>query len=156
MLKLFGENMQTTKPSITIVNAEGLIVGRMCSKVAKLLLNGEKVIILNAEKAIFSGKKKSKVAEAHKFLEVGAPMRGPFHYRRPDRFLRKIVRGMVPFKQPKGKSAYKRLKVFMGVPLEFKEQNLITFKEAQSTNLRGPHFTLGEMAKEIGWNNRME
>jgi large subunit ribosomal protein L13 len=148
--------MQTTKPSITIVNAEGLIVGRMCSKVAKLLLNGEKVIILNAEKAIFSGKKKSKVAEAHKFLEVGAPMRGPFHYRRPDRFLRKIVRGMVPFKQPKGKSAYKRLKVFMGVPLEFKEQNLITFKEAQSTNLRGPHFTLGEMAKEIGWNNRME
>lgn len=148
--------MQTTKPSITIVNAEGLIVGRMCSKVAKLLLNGEKVIILNAEKAIFSGKKKSKVAEAHKFLEVGAPMRGPFHYRRPDRFLRKIVRGMVPFKQPKGKSAYKRLKVFMGVPLEFKEQKLITFEEAQSTNLRGPRFTLGEMAKEIGWNNRME
>jgi large subunit ribosomal protein L13 len=148
--------MQTTKTLITLVNAEGLIVGRMCSKVAKRLLNGEEVIILNAEKAVFSGKKKSKVAEAHKFLEVGAPMRGPFHYRRPDRFLRKIVRGMVPFKQPKGKSAYKRLKVFMGVPLEFKDQPLITFTEAQSSDLRGPHFTLGEMAKEIGWNNRME
>jgi large subunit ribosomal protein L13 len=148
--------MQTTKTLITLVNAEGLIVGRMCSKVAKRLLNGEEVIILNAEKAVFSGKKKSKVAEAHKFLEVGAPMRGPFHYRRPDRFLRKIVRGMVPFKQPKGKSAYKRLKVFMGVPLEFKDQPMITFTEAQSSDLRGPHFTLGEMAKEIGWNNRLE
>jgi large subunit ribosomal protein L13 len=150
------KSMQTTKTLITLVNAEGLIVGRMCSKVAKRLLNGEEVIILNAEKAVFSGKKKSKVAEAHKFLEVGAPMRGPFHYRRPDRFLRKIVRGMVPFKQPKGKSAYKRLKVFMGVPLEFKDQPMITFTEAQSSDLRGPHFTLGEMAKEIGWNNRME
>ncbi len=149
--------MQTTKPSsVTLVNAEGLIVGRMCSKVAKRLLNGEEVIILNAEKAVFSGKKKSKVAEAHVFLEVGAPRRGPFHYRRPDRFLRKTVRGMVPFKQPKGKSAYKRLRVFMGVPLEFKDQPMITFTEAQSTNLRGPHFTLGEMAKEIGWRNRME
>ncbi len=149
--------MQTTaKPQITLVNAEGLIVGRMCSKVAKRLLNGEEVIILNAEKAVFSGKKKSKVAEAHVFLEVGAPRRGPFHYRRPDRFLRKTVRGMVPFKQPKGKSAYKRLKVFMGVPVEFKDQPMITFTEAQSTNLRGPHFTLGEMAKEIGWRNRME
>ncbi len=149
--------MQTTKKApVTLVNAEGLIVGRMCSKVAKRLLNGEEVIILNAEKAVFSGKKKSKVLEAHVFLEVGAPRRGPFHYRRPDRFLRKAVRGMVPYKQPKGKNAYKRLKVFMGVPLELKDQEMITFKEASSANLKGPHFTLGEMAKEIGWNDRMK
>ena len=146
----------TTQSPITFVNAEGLIVGRMCSKVAKRLLNGEEVIILNAEKAVFSGKKKSKILEAHKFLEVGAPMRGPFHYRRPDRFLRKTVRGMVPFKQPKGKNAYKRLKVFTGVPLEFANQKMITFEEASAAKLKGPHFTPGELAKEIGWRNRME
>jgi large subunit ribosomal protein L13 len=128
----------------------------MCSKIAKLLLNGEEVIILNAEKAVFSGKKKSKVAEAHLFLEVGAPMRGPFHYRRPDRFLRKTVRGMVPYKQPKGKAAYKRLKAYMGIPVEFKAQPMITFDEASAVNLKGPHFTLAELAKEIGWRNRME
>ncbi|HLN90086.1 MAG TPA: uL13 family ribosomal protein, partial [Candidatus Binatia bacterium] len=75
--------METKQSPITFVNADGLIVGRMCSKVAKRLLNGEEVIILNSEKAVFSGKKKSKIAEAHLFLEVGAPMRGPFHYRRP-------------------------------------------------------------------------
>jgi large subunit ribosomal protein L13 len=146
----------TTQSQITFVNAEGLIIGRMCSKIAKRLLNGEEVIILNAEKAVFSGKKKSKIAEAHLFLEVGAPMRGPFHYRRPDRFLRKTVRGMVPYKQPKGKTAYKRLKVFMGIPFEYKDQKLITFEEASSANLKGPHFTLGELATEIGWFNRME
>ena len=148
----------TTKPaklSVILVNAEAQVVGRMCSKIAKLLLNGEEVIILNAEKAIFSGKKKSKVAEAHLFLEVGAPMRGPFHYRRPDRFLRKTVRGMLPFKQPKGKSAYKRLKVYMGIPLEFKDKQMITFPDALSANLKGPRFTLGELASEIGWNDRM-
>ena len=141
----------TKKPSVTLVNAEGLVVGRMCSKVAKRLLNGEEVIILNAEKAVFSGKKKSKVLEAHIFLEVGAPRRGPFHYRRPDRFLRKVVRGMVPYTLPKGKNAYKRLKVFMGVPLELKGKEMITFEEASSANLKGPHFTLLELAKEIGW-----
>ncbi len=146
----------TTKPTVTLVNAEGQIVGRMCSKVAKRLLNGEEVIILNAEKAVFSGKKKSKIAEAHLFLEVGAPARGPFHYRRPDRFLRKTVRGMLPFKQPKGKTAYKRLKAFMGVPTEFKDQKMITFDDAQSVTLKGPHFTLAELATEIGWRNRME
>ena len=144
------------KSRVTLVNAEGLIVGRMCSKVAKRLLNGEEVTILNAEKAVFSGKKKAKILEAHIFLEVGAPVRGPFHYRRPDRFLRKTVRGMVPFKQPKGKEAYKRLRVFMGVPLDLKGKEMITFEEASSANLKGPHFTLGELAKEIGWRNRME
>ncbi|MDR0372915.1 MAG: 50S ribosomal protein L13 [Nitrososphaerota archaeon] len=143
-------------PKVTIVNAEGQIVGRMCSKIAKLLLSGEEVIILNAEKAVFSGKKKSKVAEAHLFLEVGAPARGPFHYRRPDRYLRKTVRGMLPFKQPKGQVAYKRVKVFMGVPAEYRDQKMISFTDAQSSDLKGPHFTLGELATEIGWRNRME
>jgi large subunit ribosomal protein L13 len=141
----------TIKSSITYVNAEGLIVGRMCSKVAKRLLNGESVIILNAEKAIYSGKKKSKVAEAKEFLEVGAPMRGPFHYRRPDRMLKKSVRGMLPYRQPKGKTAFKRLKVYLGVPHDFQDQKMITFAEAQATSLKGPHFSLAELAKEIGW-----
>jgi large subunit ribosomal protein L13 len=143
--------MESTKTTVTFVNAEGLIVGRMCSKVAKRLLNGEEVTILNAEKAIYSGKKKSKVAEAKQFLEVGAPERGPFHYRRPDRMVKKTVRGMVPFKQPKGKNAFKKLKVYMGVPLEFKDQKMITFDEAKASKLRGPSFTLAELAKEIGW-----
>jgi len=144
--------MQTTRNSIAIINAEGLILGRMASKVAKKLLNGEEVIIVNAEKSVLSGKKKSKVAEAKQFLEVGAPERGPFHYRRPDRIMRKTIQGMLPIKQPKGKTAFKRLRVFMGVPEDFKDQKADTLTDAQAAKLKGPHFTLGELAKEVGWN----
>jgi large subunit ribosomal protein L13 len=144
--------MQTAKNPVTLINADGLILGRMASEVAKKLLNGEKVIIVNAEKAIISGKRKSKVAEAKTFLEVGSPGRGPFHYRRPDRMLRKTVRGMLPFKQPKGKTALKKLKVFISVPEELKDQQAVTLKEAQAAKLKGPYFTLAELAKEIGWN----
>jgi large subunit ribosomal protein L13 len=144
--------MQTTRNPVTLVNADGLILGRMSSLVAKKLLNGEKVIIVNAEKALISGKKKSKVAEAKEFLEVGAPLRGPFHYRRPDKILRKTVRGMLPFKQPKGKNALKKLKVFISVPEDLKDQQMVTLEEAQAAKLKGPYFTLAELAKEIGWN----
>jgi len=144
--------MQTTKKPVTLVNAEGLILGRMASKVAKKLLNGEEVIILNAEKTVISGKKKSKVAEAKEFLEVGAPNRGPFHYRRPDTIMHKTVRGMLPYNSPRGKNALARLRVFMGIPEEFKNLKAETFKEAQATKLKGPHLTLAELAKEIGWN----
>ncbi len=145
---------KTAKPSstLTIINGEGLILGRMCSGVAKLLLKGEQVVVVNAEKIIVSGKKKSKVAEAKQFLEVGAPERGPFHSRRPDRIVGKTVRGMVPWKLPKGKAAYKRLKVYLGVPEELKGQEMLTDKYAQASKLTGPHFTLKELAIEIGWN----
>ena len=146
------KKMPAAKTSTVVVNAEGLILGRMCSKIAKRLLNGEEIIIVNAEKTVLSGKKKSKVAEAKQFLEVGAPERGPFHSRRPDRIVRKTVRGMVPWRQPKGKNAYKRLKVYMGVPKELKDMKMETVEQAQSTKLKGPHFTLAELAVEVGWN----
>ena len=142
----------SSKISAAVVNGEGLILGRMCSKIAKRLLNGEEIIVVNAEKIIISGKKKSKVAEAHKFLEVGAPERGPFHSRRPDRIVGKTVRGMVPWRQPKGKLAYKRLRVYLGVPEELKDQKMETIDQANAAKLTGPHFTLGELAIEIGWN----
>ena len=140
------------KKTAVIVNAEGLILGRMASQVAKKLLNGEEVIIVNAEKAILSGKRKSKIAEAHLFLEVGAPKRGPFHYRRPDRIVLKTVSGMLPIRQTKGKNALSRLRVFMGIPEELKKQKTETLTAAQAAKLKGPSLTLGELAKEIGWN----
>ncbi|MGC9345306.1 MAG: 50S ribosomal protein L13 [Candidatus Bathyarchaeales archaeon] len=144
--------MQTTNQTATIINAEDLILGRMASIIAKRLLRGEKIIIVNAEKAVLSGKRKSRVSEAKEFLEVGHPKKGPFHYRRPDRIVRRTVRGMLPYKQPKGKQAYKRLKAFIGTPEELKDQKTEILAEAHAKKLKCPYFTLGEFAKEIGWN----
>jgi len=142
----------TSKQTRIVVDAEGLILGRMCSKVAKKLLNGEEVVILNSEKTVLSGKRKSKIAEAKQFLEVGAPKRGPFHYRRPDMIVKKTVRGMLPFKQPKGKKAFANLRVYMGVPFEFKDQKTERFAETEAAKLKGPKLTLADLAKELGWN----
>jgi large subunit ribosomal protein L13 len=144
--------MEATNRFVTIINAEGLIIGRMASIIAKRILNGEEITIVNAEKAVISGKRKSRLMEAKEFLEVGAPRRGPFHYRRPDRMVRRTVRGMIPYKQPKGKRAYKRLIVFIGIPAELKDQKMETLADARAEKLKCPYFTVGEFAKEIGWN----
>lgn len=69
--------MQTTSNPATVIDAEGLILGRMATYVAKRLLKGEGIAIVNAEKAVLSGKKRSKLADAKEFLGVGAPKRGP-------------------------------------------------------------------------------
>ena len=144
--------MQRTDQPATIINAERLILGRMASIIAKRLLKGEKIVIVNAEKAVLSGKRKSKVKEAKEFLQVGHPKKGPFHSRRPDRIIRRTVRGMLPYKQPKGKHAQKRLKAFIGIPEELKDQNMETLAQADAKKLTCPYFTLGELAEEIGWN----
>ena len=140
-----------TKPSV-VVNADRLILGRMASKIAKRLLTGEEIVIVNAEKAVISGRKGNKVSEAKEFLAVGGVGQGPFHQRRPDRLVRRTVRGMLPFKQPKGKLAYKNLKVFIGIPEALKNQKMETIADAQSKKLKCSYFTVGEYSREIGWN----
>jgi large subunit ribosomal protein L13 len=145
--------MQAKGKPITVINAEGLILGRMASVIAKRLLKGEEIVMVNAEKAVLSGRKRNRVPEAKEFLAVGSKLeQGPFHYRRPDRIVRKTVRGMLPYKRPKGKQAYKRLKVYIGVPSEFEEQKTETLEVAHARKLTCAHVTVGEFAKELGWN----
>jgi large subunit ribosomal protein L13 len=140
----------------TIIDATGLILGRLASFVAKRLLQGESIIIVNAEKAIVSGKRLSRVNEAKAFLEVGHPRKGPYHPRIPDRILRRTVRGMLPRKKPKGQQAYRRLRVYVGVPEEFKGKEMQTIPDADAEKLGCPYITLGELAKELGWSQTGE
>jgi len=139
-----------------IIDAKGLILGRMSSIVAKRLLQGESIIVLNAEKAAISGKRLQIVHEAKNFLEVGHPKKGPYHPRRPDRIVRRTVRGMLPWKKPKGKQALKRLRVYLGAPKEFDGKEIQTIIEASAEKLKSPYITVGELAKEIGWSPEVE
>ncbi|KPV63014.1 MAG: 50S ribosomal protein L13 [Candidatus Bathyarchaeota archaeon BA2] len=134
-----------------VIDAKGLILGRMASIIANRLLQGETIIIVNAEKAAVSGKRLSRVREAKTFLEVGHPRKGPYHPRRPDGIVRRAIRGMLPRKKPKGQQAYKRLKVFLGIPQELKDKEAQTIPEASAERLRCPYITVGEIAKEVGW-----
>jgi len=102
-----------------VIDGSGLILGRLASKVAKFLLEGYEVSVINIEKVVISGKKDSIFKEHEKFLEIKSkvnPKYTPRHYRRPDNMFRATVRGMLPRKKPKGKVALSRLKVFIGSP----------------------------------------
>jgi len=142
--------MATTEQA-TIIDAKGLVLGRMASIIARRLLKGETVMVVNAEKAVISGKKQSKVSEAKTFLEIGHPKKGPFHPRRPDQIVRRTIRGMLPRKKPKGKQAYKRLRVFIEIPENLKGKEMQTIQEVSADKLKCPYITVGELAKEIGW-----
>ena len=134
-----------------VIDAKGLILGRMASTIAKRLLQGENIIIMNAEKAVISGKRLSRIKEAKKKLEIGHPKKGPFHRRRPEEIVRRTIKGMLPRRKPKGQQAYRRLRVFVDVPQELKVTETQTIPDAESEKLKCPYITVGKLAKEIGW-----
>jgi len=139
-----------TMKTAVVIDATGLVIGRMASVVAKRLLQGETIVIVNSEKAVISGGRPSRVREAKAFLEVGHPGKGPFHPRRADQIVRRTIRGMLPRRKPKGQQAYKRLRVFLGFPEEFKGRKTQTIPDANAEKLRCPYITVEELASEIG------
>lgn len=137
-----------------VVDADGLIIGRLASRVAKMLLNGYRVIVVNSEKALISGKRSMIIREYKERLRISSrvhPRHGPFHPRRPDRMLTKMIRGMVPRRTPHGIQAMKRLRVYIGVPEEYAKVEKIKIKDALPRKPLSFYTRLGEVAKEIGW-----
>ncbi|MBS7620293.1 50S ribosomal protein L13 [Candidatus Bathyarchaeota archaeon] len=139
----------------TVIDGSGLILGRMASIVAKRLLQGEAIDIVNSEAIVMSGRKNRIIEDAKEFLNVKGPRWGPIHYRKPSMMVKKTIRGMLPYKSSHGREAYKRLKVHLGVPLEFVNVTKETIDEAKAERLGGGYVTIREIAESIGWKRRV-
>ena len=140
----------------SVIDATDLILGRLASVTAKRLLQGERINIINAEKAVVSGNRKGKVTDAKKFLTIGHPGQGPYHHREPERMIKRTVRGMLPRGKSKGREALKNLRVYSDLPDLLKDAEKLTLPEARADKLKCPYITLGDLAKEIGWVPRSE
>jgi len=140
-----------------VVDAEGQILGRMASLVAKMLLTGQRVVIVNAEKAVISGDKQSIIEEYKEYVlskkTWKMPEKGPKKCRRPDMIVKRTIRGMLPYKQWRGRMAYKNLRVYIGVPEEYLSRHKIKFPEADASRLAKRYITVSELAKGVGWSS---
>jgi large subunit ribosomal protein L13 len=133
---------------VTIIDADGAILGRMCTTVAKRLLNEETITIINAEKAIISGKKSSIKNRYKQKRELGTYRKGPFFPRMPDRLVKRTVRGMIPYQTPHGRAAFKRLKCYTGVPKEFEGKKIEKIGAAEKVPTE--FMTVMELSRSLG------
>lgn len=134
-----------------IIDATDLIVGRMATRVAKKAQLGEEIKIVNCEKAVITGKKGSVLARFKQKRDHGVPLKGPYYPRMPDRIVRRMIRGMLPYKQEKGAKAYKRVKCYIGIPVELEGQKIETIDEADVKKLKNLDYqTIGEISKKLG------
>lgn len=129
-----------------IVDAEGATVGRIGTLAAKKVLQGNKVIVVNSEKAIIIGNKHGILEDYLKKRRLGKGVqKGPFFYYKPEMMLRKSIRGMLPWKRTRGREAYKQVICVKGVPDKYKDAKRITFEKKEKLKF----ITLQELSKLI-------
>jgi len=133
----------------TCIDADNMVAGRLASFIAKDLLKGERVIVVNAEKAVISGNPKHVIESYTEKRDRGDPYHGPFYPREPDRMLKRMVRGMVPYKKSSGSEAFKRLRVFISVPEEYKNREFKRPGGAEN-NLKCKTLSIGELSEKLG------
>lgn len=133
-----------------IIDATDLVAGRLASRVAKLALEGEVIRIVNAEKAIISGRRNAIIKEFVKRVNRGNALAGPFYPKRADRVLKRIIRGMLPYKKERGGKAFKRIKTYLGVPSDLKDKAK-TIKDLHLGNSNIQRYiTLNDLSSQLG------
>ncbi len=137
-----------------VIDATDVVVGRLASYIAKRLRGkhradytphvdcGDHVIVINAEKAIFTGRKRQqKNYYRHtgypggiKELSADAILRGRF----PERILQLAVKRMMPRESSLARQQFGKLRVYAGAehPHEAQQPEVVDFKSMNSKNVK--------------------
>lgn len=143
-------DIPTTGP--VVIDGTGHVAGRLASGAAKMLLQGRRVSIVNCEKVMISGTRASIVKEYREFLEISSilhPKHGPFHPRRPDTILARMIRGMLPRTKPSGKAALSRLRTYVGAPRGLGAR--IRIENALIRRPAADYVTMADLGRTVGW-----
>jgi len=134
--KTISANKATANKEWIIVDADGQVLGRLASKVAKILRGknkalftphadcGDNVIVINAEKVVLTGKKMSdKVYIRHTGYPGGQRQQTATEImaKFPERLVEKAVKGMLP-KNSLGRKLYTNLHVVIGAEHKYEAQ----------------------------------
>lgn len=131
------------------IDAENNVYGRLSTYVAKKLLEGEEVTVVNAASVIITGKKDVILKDFYDRRERGSVRKGPHYPRTPSGILRRSIGDMLPKKKNKGKAALKRCKVYQGIPPFLKEEKFAKVEEAANKRISG-FVRLADISKNLG------
>lgn len=134
-----------------IIDANNLILGRLGTYVAQKALLGEKIDVVNCENSVMTGDKAQIYKNYDDFLKMGIPAKGPFTRRMPDRFVKRVIRGMLPYKKERGRIAFDNIKCHMGIPEDLKNQKMDVLKEANIEKVPNLKYVkIKDICKHIG------
>ena len=139
--------------NVTVIDGSNLILGRLASVVAKRLLLGETIKIVNCKDIAILGRKKYLVDRYKNKLSNKVIKQGPYYSRSPADLVRRAFRNMLPYKNERGIQAYKRLKCYNSVPSTLKSVEKQEIKEAKLNEDSVFYYTrVEEISQVLGYN----
>jgi len=136
---------------MAVVDGSNKIFGRVASQIAKRLMLGEEVQLINAEKLVMvgspaqiTGRYLTKKGIRHK----GRPEKSPVWPRIPHLLVKRMVRGMLPRESSRGRAALHRLMVYTGNPKKLVGD--VKFEKAEFDGM-ARHVTIQELCRSIGY-----
>lgn len=146
---------------VVIVDGKDHIMGRLAAVVAKQLLNGQRVVIVRAEKIVATGPVERLLREFAQYRakrSISNPFfGGPWHYKSPAKILWRAIRGMVPHKTARGAAAMARLKIFEGCPHPYSHEKKVVITNALKVVMLDSFrksVYLEELSERVGWKQR--
>jgi large subunit ribosomal protein L13 len=132
-----------------VVDARDCIMGRVASEVAQRALDGDRVAVINAEHAVITGNEESTMETYRTRAELGSD-RGPYYPKRPDRIFKRSIRGMLPYKKPRGREAFEGVRVYVGNPFDEDGEVLEGTSLNRLSNIK--FVSLGDVSEQLGAN----
>lgn len=153
-MKTYSAKPADIKRDWHVIDADGVVLGRLASHVAKLLRGkhkpiftphmdcGDHVVIINADKVKLTGKKRT--AKTY-YRHTGYPggikettaekmLNGRF----PERMLKKAIERMLPKESPLARAQLRKLKIYAGAehPHEAQKPQVLDFASQNPKNKR--------------------
>lgn len=146
----------TKKQNYTIIDGQDLILGRLGSDVAKRLLFGEHIKIVNCKDVVILGRKEFLIRRYKDKLSNKVVKQGPYYSRSPADIVKRSFRNMVPYKSQRGEEALKRLKCYNSTPSILQKEEKTTVEKAKLDEGSLFYFTrVGELCKTLGYTKEL-
>lgn len=137
--------MKTENKREMIIDAYDAPLGRLASYAAKQALLGNKVIIVNCGECVVIGKPNTVIEEYNTLRRRGgSSQKGPFFPKHPERLVKRTIRGMLSYKQGRGKEAFKRIMCYTDVPSEYENA-----KRFSTESLKSKAIKLKDLSEKI-------
>ncbi len=134
-----------------VIDGTNMVFGRMASQIAKKVIGGEEVHLINAEKIVIKGNPAQigqRYLTKRGLRHKGTPERSPVWSRVPHMLVKRMIRGMLPMKSSRGKVALGKLMVYTGNP---KKLNTSVNLEDATYDGVSRHITIYDLCKTIGY-----
>lgn len=143
-----------------VIDGTNHVFGILGNVVAKNLLLGAQIVVINADKIQRAGSLRRNLVERRRIIHkktLTNPKRGPFHHKAPSELFARVIRQKVNYTSARGRKAYNRLTVFDGVPTDFAyvKRACVPYALVQSRfKPTTKSVTLGQICEVFGWTKK--